>query len=95
MRRTYNADIRYNATSKTSFIPRGNETRQNGNHGHRRRTFGEENGDKTAVTDVQYYVTVLPKDASQTDKSNRIAELADTITNIKESDVFVISMWIG
>jgi hypothetical protein len=62
---------------------------------HRRRTFGEENGDKTAVTDVQYYVTVLPKDASQTDKSNRIAELADTITNIKESDVFVISMWIG
>jgi hypothetical protein len=62
---------------------------------HRRRTLGEENGDKTAVTDVQYHVTVLPKDASQNEKNDRLAELADIITNIKESDVFVISMWIG
>ena len=45
--------------------------------------------------DLQYFVTGLPKDASQSEKNDRIAELADKITNIKESDVFVISMWIG
>ena len=48
-----------------------------------------------AATNLQYFVTGLPKDASQSEKNDRIAELADRITNIKESDVFVISMWIS
>ena len=47
------------------------------------------------VTDVQYCVTGLPKDMAYNEKLACLSELADTITNIKNSDVFVISMWIG
>ena len=47
------------------------------------------------VTDVQYCVTGLPKDMACNDKLACLSELADTITNIENSDVFVISMWIG
>ena len=47
------------------------------------------------VTDVQYCVTGLPKDMAYNDKLACLSELADTITNIEKSDVFVISMWIG
>ena len=43
----------------------------------------------------QYFVTGLPKDITRDDKLARVSELADTITNIKSSDVLVISMWIG
>ena len=59
------------------------------------RAFHEADNQADAATDLQYFVTGLPKDASQSEKNDRIAELADRITNIKESDVFVISMWIG
>ena len=47
------------------------------------------------VTDVQYCVTGLPKDITRDEKLARLSELAETITNIENSDVFVISMWIG
>ena len=47
------------------------------------------------VTDVQYCVTGLPKDMACNDKLACLSKLADTITNIESSDVFVISMWIG
>ena len=47
------------------------------------------------VTNVQYCVTGLPKDMAYNDKLACLSELADTITNIENSDVFVISMWIG
>ena len=47
------------------------------------------------VTDVQYCVTGLPKDMAYNDKLARVSKLADTITSIESSDVFVISMWIG
>jgi hypothetical protein len=70
-----------------------------GNLRHRRPrkhlTLREASDQADAATDLQYFVTGLPKDASQSEKNDRIAELADRITNIKESDVFVISMWIG
>ena len=54
---------------------------------------GENQADE--VTDVQYYVTGLPKDMAHNDKLARLSELADTITKIDSSDVMVISMWIG
>ena len=44
---------------------------------------------------MQYCVTGLPKDMACNDKLACLSELADTITNIESSDVFVISMWIG
>ena len=47
------------------------------------------------ITDVQYFVTGLPKDMTRDDKLDRLSELADTITKIDSSDVMVISMWIG
>jgi hypothetical protein len=47
------------------------------------------------VSDLQYCVTGLPKDMTRSDKIACLSELADTITNIGNSDIFVISMWIG
>lgn len=46
-------------------------------------------------TDLQYCVTALSKDASQNEKNKLLEELANKISNIDTSDVFVISMWIG
>jgi hypothetical protein len=48
-----------------------------------------------AVTDLRYFVTGLPKDASQSEKSKLLEELANSIGNIDSSDVCVIAMWIG
>jgi len=47
------------------------------------------------VTDLQYYGTVLPKDASPEEKRARLSELSRTVRDIDSSDVFVIGMWIG
>jgi len=46
------------------------------------------------AADVRFMVTGLPKDLSRDDKGARLSELSDAITNIDNSDVFVISMWI-
>jgi hypothetical protein len=48
-----------------------------------------------AVSDLRYYLTALPKDASQSEKRKLLEELANSIRNIDTSDVFVISIWIG
>jgi hypothetical protein len=37
----------------------------------------------------------LPKDASQNEKRKLFEDLANEISNIDTSDVFVISVWIG
>jgi hypothetical protein len=58
-------------------------------------TLRETDNQADAVTDVRYFVTGLPKNASQTEKSKILEELANTIGDISTSDVFVISMWIG
>jgi actin-like ATPase involved in cell morphogenesis len=47
------------------------------------------------VTDLQYFVTGLPKDASQSERRKLHEELANAIGNLDTSDVFVISIWIG
>ena len=44
---------------------------------------------------MRYYVTALPKDITHSEKMARLSKLADTITNVPNSDVFLISMWIG
>jgi len=44
---------------------------------------------------LRYYLTALPKDASQSEKRKLLEELANSIRNIDTSDVFVISIWIG
>jgi hypothetical protein len=59
------------------------------------RTLREAGNQADSITDVQYHVTALPKDASHSEKMARLSELADTITNVENSDVFLISMWIG
>jgi len=48
-----------------------------------------------AITELQYCVTALPRDLPQSEKLARISELADTVTKIPESDVFLFSLWIG
>jgi hypothetical protein len=58
-------------------------------------TLREADNQADSITDVQYHVTALPKDASQSEKSKLIEELANAIGNIGTSDVFVISIWIG
>jgi hypothetical protein len=57
-------------------------------------TVREADNQPDAVTDLRYFVTGLPKDASQSEKSKLLEELANSIGNIDSSDVFVISMWI-
>jgi hypothetical protein len=55
----------------------------------------ESSNQPDAATDLQYFVAALPKNASQSEKSKLLEELANAIGNITTSDVFVISMWIG
>jgi len=58
-------------------------------------TLREASDQADSRTDLQYYLTALPKDASQNEKSKLIEELANAIGNIGTSDVFLISMWIA
>jgi hypothetical protein len=58
-------------------------------------TVREADNQPDAATDLRYFVTGLPKDASQIEKSKLLEELANAIGNISTSDVFVISMWIA
>jgi hypothetical protein len=59
------------------------------------RTLRKADNQPDAVTGLRYFVTGLPKDASQSEKSKLLEELANAIGNIDSSDVFLISMWIG
>jgi hypothetical protein len=59
------------------------------------RALREADNQPDAVTDLRYFVTGLPKDASQSEKSKLLEELANAIGNIDTSDVFVIAMSIG
>ena len=61
----------------------------------KRLTLRESDNQADAVAELQYAVTALPKDITHSEKIARISELADTITNIEGSDVFVISLWMG
>jgi hypothetical protein len=54
-----------------------------------------EAGNQVDATEIEYCVTALPRDLPQSEKLARIAELADTITNIPTSDVFCFSLLIG
>jgi hypothetical protein len=58
-------------------------------------TLREAGNQPDAVTGLRYFVTGLPKDASQSEKSKLLDELANAIGNLDTSDVFVISIWIG
>jgi hypothetical protein len=58
-------------------------------------TLREADNQPDAVTGLRYFVTGLPKDASQSEKSKLLDELANAIGNLDTSDVFVISIWIG
>ena len=58
-------------------------------------TLREASNQTDAVSDLRYYLTALPKDASQSEKRKLLEELANSIRNIDTSDVFVISIWIG
>jgi hypothetical protein len=58
-------------------------------------TLRESSDQADAATDLQFFVTGLPKDASQIEKSKLLEELANAIGNIDSSDVFVVSIWIG
>jgi hypothetical protein len=58
-------------------------------------TLRESSNQPDAATDLRYFVTGLRKDASQSERSRLLEELANAIGNIDSSDVFVISMWIG
>jgi hypothetical protein len=61
----------------------------------RTQTLRESDNQPDAVTDLRYFVTGLPKDASQNEKRKLLEELANAIGNIGTSDVFVIAMSIG
>jgi hypothetical protein len=58
-------------------------------------TLREAGNQADAGTDLRYYLTALPKNASQNEKRRLLEELADAIGNIDTSDVFLISLWIG
>jgi hypothetical protein len=70
-----------------------------GNIRHRRPrkhlTLREADNQTDPITDLKYYFTALPKDASQSEKRKLLEELANAIGNIESSDVFLISIWIG
>lgn len=57
-------------------------------------TLRETHNQPDAATDLRYFVTGLPKNASQIEKSKILEELANAVGNIDTSVVFVISMWI-
>jgi hypothetical protein len=54
-----------------------------------------EAGNQVDATEIEYCVTGLPKNLPQEEKRARLSDLADTITNIENSDVFCFSLWIG
>jgi hypothetical protein len=54
-----------------------------------------EAGNQVDATEIEYCVTGLPKNLPQEEKRARLSDLADTITNITNSDVFCFSLWIG
>ena len=58
-------------------------------------TLREFSNQADSITDVQYHVTALPKDASQNEKRKLLEELGNAVGNIDSSDVFLISIWIG
>ena len=58
-------------------------------------TLREADNKPDAATDLRYYLSALPKDASQNEKRRLLEELANAIGNIDSSDVCIISMWIG
>jgi hypothetical protein len=61
----------------------------------RRRLSLREADNQSDVTDnLRYYVTALPKDVTQSEKMARLSELADIITNVENSDVCLIAVWI-
>jgi hypothetical protein len=68
--------------------------RGKGVHGKRLR-LREADNQNEAVAELQYYVTALPRNLPQDEKLAQLSELADTITNIPNSDVFLFSLWIG
>jgi hypothetical protein len=55
-------------------------------------TLRESSDQADAIADLRYFVTGLPKNASQMEKSKILEELANTVGNIDTSDVFVISI---
>jgi hypothetical protein len=50
---------------------------------------------QAAAAELQYYVTALPRNLPQEEKMARISELADTITSISTSDVYLFSLWMS
>jgi hypothetical protein len=48
-----------------------------------------------AVTNLQYYIMAIPKDVDDEEKNERLGDLAEVVTTVPDSDVFVIAMWIG
>ena len=48
-----------------------------------------------AIAELQYDVVGLPRDVPHSEKMARISELAETITSIPDSDVFLLSLWMG
>jgi hypothetical protein len=61
----------------------------------RRLSLREAEHQSDVSTKLRYYVTALPKDIADGEKRARLSELADTITNVPNSDVFLLSVWIG
>jgi hypothetical protein len=64
-------------------------TRQKG------RPLTEANTQSDDVTKLQYYLMAIPNDVSDEEKGERLEEVADVVTNVENSDVFLLAMWIG
>ncbi len=45
-------------------------------------------------TDLSYCVMSIPKHLAHDQKMDRLAEFADTVTDVDGSDVFVMALWI-
>jgi hypothetical protein len=54
-----------------------------------------EAGNQVDAPEIEHCVTGLPKNLPQEEKRARLSDLAGTITNITNSDVFCFSLWIG
>jgi hypothetical protein len=46
------------------------------------------------TTDLNYFVMSLPKDLSFDEKVKRIAILANKVTDVEESDVICMALWV-
>jgi hypothetical protein len=55
----------------------------------------EHHAQREPVTNLQYYLMAVDIDDDDDEKVKQLEKLAEVVTGVRNSDVFVVAMWIG